>query len=414
MVKSMKYVSWAYSFNASKRWLTAVKSDRSGSKYTENNYAASLYKFCAWTNKNPDQLITERKQELKDPETEMKAEDKLREYCVYLEAQGKRRSTVATVAHAPIKSFYAYLNVPLKLRTPKFAVQPSTPHTTEEIKNLMQIGDVRERAIIMLLKDSGISREDVVKLRLKHIQTEYEQNKEIIHIQLIRQKEAVNYDTFIGKEAIEYLKIYLKYRAQRGEKITKDTPLIATPDGRPLSSPTLSAIFLRLSAKAGFQTSPHKFRKFFESHIGLSAPSFLVKAWMGHTLGVEKAYFVPPIEKQREKYAEAYKEIEIFRTEVSEVERRKQNIRDSFRMLHPDATTEQIQGLENILRKVRVEKELDEGLRNSMAYIRKIEPKCENDNCQKIIGEEELQDHLAKGWRFVATLVNGKIVISNE
>jgi site-specific recombinase XerD len=414
MVKSMKYVSWAHSFNASKRWLTAVKSDRTGSKYTENNYAASLYKFCAWANKNPDQLITERKQELKDPETEMKAEDKLREYCVYLEAQGKRRSTVATVAHAPIKSFYAYLNVPLKLRTPKFAVQPSTPHTTEEIKNLIQIGDVRERAIIMLLKDSGISREDIVKLRLEHIQTEYEQNKEIIHIRLTRQKEAIGYDTFIGKEAIEYLRVYLKYRAQRGEKITKDTPLIATPDGRPLSSPTLSAIFLRLSAKAGFQTSPHKFRKFFESHLAIDAPSIMVKYWMGHNLGVEKSYFLPEIETQRTKYGECYKQIEIFKTEISEIEKQKQICRVSYRMSHLDATTEQIQAFENMLASVRSEEELDKGIRNIMGYVREKESKCENDNCQKIIGEEELQDYLTKGWRFVATLTSGKIVVTNE
>lgn len=39
---------------------------------------------------------------------------------------------------------------------------------------------------------------------------------------------------------------------------------------------------------------------------------------------------------------------------------------------------------------------------------------CKNGNCQKIINESELETWLAKGWKYVAILPSGKIVVSNE
>ena len=38
----------------------------------------------------------------------------------------------------------------------------------------------------------------------------------------------------------------------------------------------------------------------------------------------------------------------------------------------------------------------------------------ERSNCQKIIGENDLARMLTEGWKFVATLPSGKIVVSNE
>jgi hypothetical protein len=200
-----------------------------------------------------------------------------------------------------------------------------------------------------------------------------------------------------------------------GEKINDETPLLATLSGKPLSATALSQVFVRLSEKIGFMTSPHRFRKFFESHLGLSAPSILVKSWMGHALGVEAKYFLPPLEKQREKYVEAYKEIDLFKPEVNALELRKQSIRDNARVLYENKqiTEEVYQGIVNPLEKISSMKAIDEHLENHMAYYRKKDP-CEDGKCQKIIGEEELQDHLTKGWRFVATLPSGKLLVSDQ
>lgn len=411
---------WCESFKTSKLWLTAVQADKSGSVHTRLSYCKGLKSFCDWIGKNPDQLIAERKKELKSEETEMNAENKLREFCVYLETEEhKSKTTVVCKYHAVVKSFYKYNNVPLRLPTPRHATKEREPHTIEELKALIQVADVREKAFMMLLKDSGISREDVVILKYGNIQGEFEANKEVIHIKVTRQKESIEYDTFIGRNAVETLKAYLDYRKRKGEEITKDSPLMATLNGRPMTYENLSQLFLRLSEKVGFQTSPHRFRKFFESYIGLSVPSILTKFWMGHAIGVEKHYFIPPLEKQREKYAEGYKEIDLFKTEVSEIERRKQQILDMVRLVKPDITEEQINGLKNVLAKVKSEKEIEDitrkGIQNIMTMTRpKKDKDCTNGNCQKIIEETELTAMLQQGWHFVATLPSGKIVVTNE
>lgn len=400
---------WCYSFKASKLWLTAIQTDKSGSKHTEREYCRGLKAFCDWIGKTPDQLIMERKAELKDSETEMNAENKLREFCAILENKKTvTRTTIATKYHAPVKSFYSYNNVPLKLKTPKHTTREREPHTIEQIKALMKIGDVRERAFMMLLKDSGMSREDAVMLRYKDIKAEYETGAQVIHLKVVRQKESIEYDTFIGKNAIESIKAYLEYRQNRGEKITDDTPLIATLNGQAVTPENVSAIFERLSHSAGFKTSPHRFRKYFESHLALSAPSILVKYWLGHSLGVEKAYFMPPLEKQREEYAESYKEIDISE-QPSELEREKQQMRNMGVMM--GLSKEKMARLEELMLIAKSTTEV----RNIPEQLRreKIEP-IKREDCQFLINENELENYIARGFRFVAVLASGKILVSNE
>jgi site-specific recombinase XerD len=418
MVSESVERDWCESFKSSKLWLTAVQADKSGSVHTRKSYCKGLKTFSDWVGKNPDQLIAERRIELKNEETEMNAENKLREFCVYLETkEHKSKTTVVCKYHAVVKSFYSYNNVPLRLKTPRHAMKEREPHTVEQLKALMQVADVRERAFMMLLKDSGMSREDIAILKYGDIQSEYEENKEVIHFKVIRQKESVQYDTFIGKNAIEALKAYLNYRQRRGEKITRESPLMATLDGKPMTDTNLSQIFMRLSEKVGFATSPHRFRKFFESHMGLAAPSIVVKYWMGHSLGVEKHYFIPPLEKQREKYAEGYKEIDLFRTEINAIELRKQSIKDNARFLldNGQITQEHYERMINPLALCNSMEDIDQHLENITSYGRPTKDKdCRNGNCQKIVEEKELSSYIEQGWKFVSVLPSGKVVITNE
>ena len=357
-------------------------------------------------------MIAERKAELKDSETEMNAENKLREFCAVLENKKTvTRTTIATKYHAPVKSFYNYNNVPLKLKTPKHTVRERSPHTIEEIKTLMNIADVRERAFIMLLKDCGMSREDVITLRYRDIKTEYEAGKEVIHLKVVRQKESIEYDTFIGKNAIESLKAYLKYRQQKGEKITDNTTIMATRNGQPLTPENLSAIFDRLSDECGFKTSPHRFRKYFESHLALSAPSILVKYWLGHSLGVEKSYFMPPLEKQREKYAESYKEIDISEKPTLSELKVQQMIR--LEELKKYVPQERHAELEKVVFRTQSTQQLNDTANNIISGKIQLES-IKREDCQFLISENELENYITRGFRFVAVMPSGKILVSNE
>jgi len=299
------------------------------------------------------------------------------------------------------------------------------PHTVEEIKALMGVADVRERAIMMFLKDSGISREDVVTLKYKDIQSEYESKKEVIHIRLVRQKEQIEYDTFIGKNAIDYLRTYLDYRQRKGEKLTKETPLLASLSGEPLTAENLSTIFNRLSRKVGFKSSPHRFKKFFESHLGMSVPSLLVKKWVGHAIGVEASYLLPPLEKQSTKYAEGYRELDLFRTETNVFQQRMQQLSDLLDLMHTTGqlSDKKYEGLRNEMKMYRTIADInkgltrvrEQGLENDMRYFaQKKDKECKDGNCQKIISEDELAEYLARDWKVVTALPSGKLVITNE
>jgi integrase len=417
---------WCRQFKTSRLWLTAITSDKTGSDHTLLAYCKGLKTCCDWIGKNPDQLIAERRVEVKNEDTEMNAENKLREFCVMLEKEkGLAKSTIVFKYHAVIKSFYRYNNQRLQLNTPRYASRERMPHTVEEVKALMNVADVRERAIMMFLKDSGISREDVVTLKYKDIQGEYEAKEEVIHLRLVRQKEQIEYDTFIGKNAIDHLRTYLDYRQRKGEKITKDSPLIASLSGKPLSPENLSTIFNRLSKKVGFKTSPHRFRKFFESHLGMSVPSLLVKKWMGHAIGVEASYLLPPLEKQAAKYAEGYRELDLFKTEANVFQQRMQQLSDLLDLMHTTGqfSDEKYEGLKNEMKMYRSVEDInkgltrvrEQGLENDMRYFAQKKAKnCKDGNCQKIISEDELAEYLANDWKVVTALPSGKLVITNE
>jgi len=69
---------WCRQFKTSRLWLTAVTSDKTGSDHTLLAYCKGLKTYCDWIGKNPDQLIAERRLEIKNEDTEMNAENKLR------------------------------------------------------------------------------------------------------------------------------------------------------------------------------------------------------------------------------------------------------------------------------------------------------------------------------------------------
>jgi len=398
-----------------KRWINAVRADKTGSDYTEKRYLQILTDFCEWAGKNPDELIAKRKEDLKNEEEadKRKVEEQVREYCIFLEKErGWKRGTSA-LYHAGIRSFYKYNYVPLQMPSPKRgAIIGVAPHTPEEIKELLRHVDVRGRFIVLGLLESGMSREDFVSLTYGVIKKEYEAGKQFVHMKVIRKKEQVAYETFLGVNAISALKSYLEYRKRRGENIAEQTFLIVTERGqkRALTPEALSQLFVKLGQKAGFKSSPHRLRKFFESYVGLVVPSLLVRYWMGHSLHVEKSYFRPPIEEQRKKYMEAYKKIDVYgKPEKSEEERRKQTIIDMVRLQYkddPETQALKVAETKNILKKAKTMREIDSVLEEATEN--------ENEDCQKIVSEDELPKYLDEGWHVSAVLPSGKIVVESN
>lgn len=413
-----------------KRWINGIQVDHTGSHHTTSYYLRWLKKFVDWIGKNPDQLIEERMQQLKseDMTIKRKAEEELRRFSIDLEEEYKR-NTIRTI-HSTVKSFYKYNYVPLQLRTPKkIASHGLQPHTTEEIKSLHDVANLRDRAIVLCLAESGMSREDFIELTYGDIKQDYEANKDTIHLKVIRRKAQIVYETFFGKNATTSTRRYLEARKRKGEKFTDQTTLWKSRKGKGgFQTPdSINWLLQRLGEKTGITSSPHRFRKFFETNMGTKATSLLVKYWMGHSLGVESSYFAPSVENQRKAYLEAYEKIDVLKlkpkiskedlwkeyTRIKKIENMPDEeiepIARKFRLTISEARNRMMKGE----LKLKEKRKKISSLRLKEKH-RLVAAKEKNEDCQKIITEKELEDWLAKGWHVEAVLPSGKIVISNE
>jgi len=131
--------------------------------------------------------------------------------------------------------------------------------------------------------------------------------------------------TFIGAEAVEYLKIYLDMR-KRGvlaptippEEITPESPLIRSHKSakpKPLDKKRISTIIHKLFMKAGilngeqrkgrlYGLRPHSLRKFFRTQLAaLGTPADYIEYMMGHTVSTYHDIQMKGIEFLRGIYA---------------------------------------------------------------------------------------------------------------
>jgi len=132
-----------------------------------------------------------------------------------------------------------------------------------------------------------------------------------------------DYDTFIGGEAVYYLRLYLKER-RRGtekippEKLTDSSPLIRSAvsrEPRPITEKQVRLIVRNLYRRAGllnskmgrhYELRTHSLRKFFKTQlIAKGVPEPYVEYMMGHTLDVYHDIKSKGVEFLRAVYAAA-------------------------------------------------------------------------------------------------------------
>jgi len=290
-------------YSSVKRWLSHVFADGVRSQSTEKTYLHFLQRYCRFVGMAPDQIIEERRKQLKSPDEFIRRqhEELLTDWRNYLEERcGLARSSVVTALNI-IKSFYKASYVPLQIKSPKSwpATERKVPTREELAKMIETCRRYRDRALIMFLSQSGISLKDLSLVKYSTIREEFEGGVEPIHIPIERTKTKTRYDTFIGSNTIEFLKGYFKENKPRLNRPVFNTAIR-----------TIQYIVKTVSIKAGLKphTSPHKLRAFFNTYMSLSFHEShsehipLVEYWMGHKLPYKGAYMVPPVAQQRELY----------------------------------------------------------------------------------------------------------------
>ncbi len=291
------------------------------SRYTLRNYVWSVCLFCRWTGREPDDLIRECKDadslpNLKKIEEHSKLID---DFIGGLKADGLAPCTISSYVKG-VKTFYSTNKLEPKLpyklrRVVKYEDRAPKP---EELQKVIDLADLRDKVIVLCLALGGFRIGTLAKLKYRHIRDDLEKGIIPIHVHVeaeITKGKYHDYDTFLGREAVEYIKAYLDARRRgtmreyhcsdgyvvvRGippEVITDESPIIRNKHRAKVTPVTPKQIYNTVHAlyrKAGvissssrrrYKLRAHSIRKFFRTQLSaLGVDRDYIEYMMGHTI----------------------------------------------------------------------------------------------------------------------------------
>jgi hypothetical protein len=200
------------------------------------NYTAQVHKYSTWLGYSPDLIIADIK-----PVGAIAGPVRVQNHCGYLsdylgvlQDDGLKPGAVNNYIKA-VKTFYRVNGVKIELSEPlsrKVTYKDRAPKP-EELAAVLELGDVREKFIVAAFALGGFREECFSKLTYRHVRDDLENNIVPIHVHIeaeITKGKYHDYDTFLGAEAAQYLKLYIEQR-RKGydnippENITDDSPL---------------------------------------------------------------------------------------------------------------------------------------------------------------------------------------------
>lgn len=395
------------------------------SENTRQLYKIALKKFCRWSGKNPDELIAMRKQDLEaeDQKIRHRTESLLKKFIASLKKEGYSFSTQKW-HYGAIRNFFDIHYLPLELRRSDApsgeAVGKRIPSKAEVRAMLDAAPTLTHRCLIAFLKDSGWRLSDALETSWGDIE---EMTEDYWHIKRVTKKRRVVALGFIGPETTRLLKAYKRYRQEKiRENITSKSPLFKSERGDRLgyykALNSVSRVLRKTAERAGVKdVSAHSLRKFHRANLEPYLPSEWIKTMQGkkHS-GSTGPYTERRPEKLLEGYMKAYPKALSLEPQPAEVDIDKvltiAELIAKAQREHPEKYEE----IKRLLGSVSVGgPSWKERVEMAKKLLEIEEPaNCSNDNCQRIVTEEELADYLSHGWHVEAVLPSGKIVIDNN
>ena len=232
--------------------------------------------------------------------------EKLDEFAGDLQAEGLAFGTIANHVKG-VKALFRANGI--EIMTPRLhrrVLYPDRSPSAEELSRLLDVADLREKTIIGLLSLGGFRVGTLVKLQYHHIKADLEAGTVPIHVHVeaeITKGKYGSYDTFLGLEAVTYLKEYLDYRRNGtenipSEKIEDTSPLIRDERigfVKPITGGAVHRLISRLYSRTNmrrplggkcmrYDLRAHSIRKYFRTQLGSSTkiPINYVEYMMGH------------------------------------------------------------------------------------------------------------------------------------
>src|SRR6266516_1973823 len=309
---------------------------RSGSKMGFYGYTNTVSLYCRRLNTEPDQLIADViRGGYPDPARIEKHRTFLQSCLNELGDVGRSPGRLRGYSRQ-IRTFYRVNGV--ELPKPKYlpkdrTVSKDRSPTQEELQHLIDLGDAREKFLVSLLGLSGLREGTVSMLSYAHVKQDLEAGIVPVHIriQLDETKgQYCDYSTFIGPEAVHYLKVYLDSRRQGSaddghhnqklppEEMRDDSPLIRdslSKVPRPIGEKAIYRILhsllhraglLKRNKNGGYDLRVHSIRKFFKTQLqSLGVGDPFIDYWMGNKKSVYSDMEMKGVDFHRELYSKA-------------------------------------------------------------------------------------------------------------
>lgn len=283
-----------------------------GSKHTLYQYVFGIYRFSKWINKQPDSIT---KEVIEDKNAIDRYIENIENFIGDLQAEDLAPGTINNHVKG-VKALFRVnrINLQLPFRMRKTVRYPDRSPTPEELTKIIDIANLRDKVIVSILALSGIRIGTLVKLQYRHVKYDLENEIKPIHLHIeaeITKGKYHSYDTFIGKEAIKYLKTYINSRRignerlESGKKcgmppetITDSTPLIRNSHKATVEAITPNAVhsiihklyrkadLIEKNGKVRYDLRAHSIRKYFKTQLGANSkiPADYVEYMMGHTI----------------------------------------------------------------------------------------------------------------------------------
>jgi len=259
---------------------------------TKNDYRSVLSYFFIWLNENPDQVIANRKTQIKaDDETADHYERKVKTYKKYLEDKGETGRSVAGKI-GRICGFFKNnsnrytLNLGNMKYNQKRKVPKYSPDNTQ-VRQLYSFADyARDRLIVALAYQNGLAPVDVASIICGEIPQE-----SFKYYQSSRAKTGVAYHAVTTPEIVQE---YQAYRNLHSE-IKDGEPLFRSREKNELDGAGVSQILSNLITKAGFDNIPGFYPRslrdgFEDALVDADLPNKVKEAMMGHSGSIEQEY----------------------------------------------------------------------------------------------------------------------------
>jgi integrase len=306
-----------------------LKRHCSQSSATAYLYIWSVQRYCEWRKSNPDHLINEcfLEDDLPNQKALQLEARALYDFIGSLQSEEYSPGHIANCVKA-VKTLFRIngLNLCLPYKLHKYVVTKDRAPTPEELSRLVDVADIRGKLIVAVLAQGGFRIGTLCKLRYRHVKEDLERNVIPIHIHVetkITKGKYHDYDTFLGREAVDYLKAYLAVRKTGGlqnkippESLQDESPLIRNEHSRCVATVSPGQVYNilhRLMDQAGFLGSkigrrytvrPHSIRKFFRTQMAaLGVQTDYIEYMMEHTISTYHDIEMKGVEFLRAEYA---------------------------------------------------------------------------------------------------------------